>query len=85
LTDSGGITEETTVMNVPCMTLRNSTERPETCDIGTNILVGNDTKKIANTFKILYSGNWKQGQVPKLWDGKTASRIVNHLIEIYKL
>jgi UDP-N-acetylglucosamine 2-epimerase (non-hydrolysing) len=85
LTDSGGITEETTVMNVPCMTLRNSTERPETCDIGTNILVGNDSKKIANTFKILYSGNWKQGQVPKLWDGKTASRIVNHLIEIYKL
>jgi UDP-N-acetylglucosamine 2-epimerase (non-hydrolysing) len=85
LTDSGGITEETTVMNVPCITLRNSTERPETCEIGTNVLVGTNPDKIENAFEVLLSGNWKQGQIPELWDGKAAERIVNHLIEIYKL
>lgn len=85
LTDSGGITEETTVMNVPCITLRDSTERPETCDIGTNVLVGNDTHKIETAFKKLLSGNWKQGQTPELWDGKAAKRIVDCLVEIYSL
>ena len=85
LTDSGGITEETTVMNVPCITLRDSTERPETCALGTNILVGNDSGKIEAAFKILLSGSWKQTVIPKLWDGHAAERIVNHLIEIYKL
>src|SRR5690606_7553328 len=83
LTDSGGITEETTVMNVPCMTLRNSTERPETCEIGTNVLVGNNPKKIADAFNKLYAENWNQGEIPERWDGKTAHRIVNHLMEIY--
>ena len=82
ITDSGGITEEATVMNVPCMTLRDSTERPETCDIGTNILVGNDSEKIAKAFKILFSGTWKQGEIPELWDGNAAKRIVHHLISI---
>lgn len=85
LTDSGGITEETTVMNVPCITLRDSTERPETCDIGTNILVGNDTVKIEAAFKGLLSGHWKESKIPELWDGKAAKRIVNHLVEIYNL
>jgi len=85
LTDSGGITEETTVMNVPCITLRDNTERPETCEIGTNVLVGNDLKKIENAFKKLLNGTWKQGQAPELWDGKSAVRIVNHLVEIYQL
>lgn len=85
LTDSGGITEETTVMNVPCITLRNSTERPETCQIGTNVLVGTNPDKIKNAFKILLSGKWKQGSIPELWDGKTAKRIVDYLVEIYKL
>jgi UDP-N-acetylglucosamine 2-epimerase (non-hydrolysing) len=85
LTDSGGITEETTVMNVPCITLRNSTERPETCELGTNVLVGNDSNKISEAFKKLYSGQWRQGNIPDLWDGKAAQRIVNYLIEIYKL
>ncbi len=85
LTDSGGITEETTVMNVPCITLRESTERPETCDIGTNVLVGNDPKKIEETFEALLSKTWKEGQIPELWDGKAAERIVDHLVEIYKL
>jgi UDP-N-acetylglucosamine 2-epimerase (non-hydrolysing) len=82
LTDSGGITEETTVMNVPCITLRDSTERPETCDIGTNVLVGSDPKKIEAAFKTLMSGHWKTGQIPELWDGHAAKRIVNHLLEI---
>ena len=85
LTDSGGITEETTVMNVPCITLRENTERPETCEIGTNVLVGNDTAKIAEAFRELLSGNWKQGQIPELWDGNAAERIVEQLVKIYQL
>lgn len=85
LTDSGGITEETTVMNVPCITLRDSTERPETCDIGTNVLVGNNSDKIETAFKNLLSGKWKQGQTPELWDGKAAKRITDCLVEIYSL
>ena len=85
LTDSGGITEEATVMNVPCITLRDSTERPETCEIGTNVLVGTNPDKISNAFKILLSNKWKEGSIPELWDGKAAKRIVNHLVEIYKL
>ncbi|WP_242203351.1 non-hydrolyzing UDP-N-acetylglucosamine 2-epimerase [Aestuariivivens insulae] len=84
ITDSGGITEETTVLNVPCITLRDTTERPETCDLGTNILVGNDIEKIKSAFKTLFAGTWKQGTVPKLWDGHTAERIVNHLTTIFK-
>ncbi|WP_223032308.1 non-hydrolyzing UDP-N-acetylglucosamine 2-epimerase [Hanstruepera marina] len=85
ITDSGGITEEATVMKVPCITLRENTERPETCEIGTNILVGSDNKKIENAFKTLLSNKWKQGQTPELWDGNSANRIVNHLVEIYNL
>ncbi|MCK7589539.1 UDP-N-acetylglucosamine 2-epimerase (non-hydrolyzing) [Subsaxibacter sp. CAU 1640] len=85
LTDSGGITEETSVMNVPCITLRENTERPETCEIGTNVLVGNDKNKIEQAFAQLLSGNWKKGQIPELWDGNAAKRIVEHLIKIYKL
>ena len=76
LTDSGGITEETTVMNVPCITLRDNTERPETIDIGTNELIGTDPKKIKPALEKLLSGDWKQGQVPEKWDGKAAERIV---------
>ncbi len=85
LTDSGGITEETTVMNVPCITFRDSTERPETCEIGTNILVGNDANKIEVSFKNLMSNNWKQGRVPELWDGHAAKRIIDSLVELYSL
>lgn len=85
LTDSGGITEETTVMNVPCITLRENTERPETCEIGTNVLVGNDPKKIADSFNELLSGHWKKGGIPELWDGKAAERIISYLIKIYQL
>lgn len=79
ITDSGGISEETTVMNVPCITLRNSTERPETIEIGTNELVGTDPDKIKLAMLKIISGNWKKGSVPKFWDGLTADRIVRHI------
>ncbi|WP_417200953.1 non-hydrolyzing UDP-N-acetylglucosamine 2-epimerase [Bizionia sp.] len=85
ITDSGGISEETTIMNVPCVTLRENTERPETCEIGTNILVGKDPIKIENAFKTLFSGTWKQAQVPALWDGHAADRIISQLIKTYHL
>lgn len=82
ITDSGGITEETTVMHVPCLTLRDNTERPETCEIGTNMLVGTDPKYIAPAMDILFSGNWKKSSIPELWDGHAAERIVNLLLNI---
>lgn len=79
VTDSGGITEETTVMGVPCMTLRNNTERPETCEMGTNELIGTDPKNIRPAMERLFAGNWKKGCIPPLWDGQTAKRIVEIL------
>jgi len=82
ITDSGGITEETTVMNVPCMTLRNNTERPETVEFGTNELLGVDPRAIAPAMKKLFSGKWKKGSTPYLWDGKSAERIVRHLVQL---
>ena len=84
LTDSGGITEETTVMGVPCFTLRDNTERPETVEMGTNELIGTDPSAIAPALKKLFDGEWKKGKVPELWDGKTAERIINHLIDIFQ-
>jgi UDP-N-acetylglucosamine 2-epimerase (non-hydrolysing) len=81
ITDSGGITEETTVMNVPCMTLRDNTERPETIELGTNELIGVNPKAIGPALAKLFSGNWKEGKIPPMWDGKTAKRIVQHLIK----
>ncbi|WP_242916768.1 non-hydrolyzing UDP-N-acetylglucosamine 2-epimerase [Pontibacter liquoris] len=83
ITDSGGITEETTVMGVPCMTLRNSTERPETCTLGTNELLGSDPQALKQALDRLYAGNWKKGSIPPLWDGQTAKRIVAHICEIF--
>ncbi len=80
ITDSGGITEETTVLKVPCMTLRDNTERPETITIGTNELVGTNPKNIAPFMKKLHKGKWKTGDIPHLWDGKTAERIVDDLL-----
>ncbi|MEM9544418.1 MAG: UDP-N-acetylglucosamine 2-epimerase (non-hydrolyzing) [Bacteroidota bacterium] len=76
VTDSGGITEETTVLGIPCMTLRNSTERPETVTQGTNEIVGTNPEDIVPYLKKLISGAWKSGSIPELWDGKTADRIV---------
>lgn len=80
LTDSGGITEETTVMGVPCLTLRDNTERPETIHIGTNELIGTDPANIAPALKKLMAGEWKQGGVPEKWDGMAAERIVEVLV-----
>jgi UDP-N-acetylglucosamine 2-epimerase (non-hydrolysing) len=80
ITDSGGITEETTVMGIPCMTLRNNTERPETITEGTNELLGTDPKAISLAMQKLFSGNWKQGRIPHLWDGNTATRIIDKLL-----
>lgn len=79
ITDSGGITEETTVMGVPCLTLRDNTERPETCTLGTNVLVGSDPKNICPVLEKLFRNEWKKGIVPPLWDGKAAERIINVL------
>lgn len=79
ITDSGGITEETTVMGVPCMTLRNSTERPETVSLGTNELVGTDPQNLKPHLDRLFEGRWKKGSIPELWDGKTGPRIVKEL------
>ncbi len=83
ITDSGGITEETTVMGIPCMTLRDNTERPETITTGTNELVGTNPDAIPGHLKKLLSGDWKTGGVPEMWDGKTAVRIVKSLISLY--
>ena len=79
MTDSGGIQEETTALGIPCLTLRNTTERPITVTQGTNTMVGNDDKKVTEeAFRIL-DGKGKKGTCPELWDGKTAERIVKVL------
>ena len=79
LTDSGGIQEETTALQVPCLTLRENTERPVTIDIGTNVLVGLAPERILTEADRVLSGKAKRGQVPELWDGKAAQRIVKIL------
>ncbi|MDI6780763.1 MAG: UDP-N-acetylglucosamine 2-epimerase (non-hydrolyzing) [bacterium] len=80
LTDSGGIQEETTVLGIPCLTLRENTERPVTVEIGTNIVIGIDQKRILEESKKLINGDKKQGAIPKYWDGNAAGRIVEILL-----
>jgi UDP-N-acetylglucosamine 2-epimerase (non-hydrolysing) len=75
VTDSGGVTEEATVMGIPCMTLRDTTERPETVTMGTNELIGTDPAALVQAFEKVHQGKWKQGTIPPLWDGKTGERI----------
>jgi len=82
VTDSGGITEETTVMGVPCITLRDNTERPETCTIGTNELIGTNPDAVAPALKKLFAGEWKKGAIPPLWDGHTSDRIIDILASL---
>lgn len=82
VTDSGGITEETTVMGVPCITLRDNTERPETCTVGTNELIGTDPAAVKPALDKLYAGEWKKGAIPELWDGHAAERIVEILANL---
>ncbi|MDW6020972.1 UDP-N-acetylglucosamine 2-epimerase (non-hydrolyzing) [Mesorhizobium sp. BAC0120] len=79
ITDSGGVTEETTVMGVPCITLRSTTERPETVSIGTNELIGTDPDQLQPTLDRLFQGRWKHGRIPEKWDGRAAERIIAEL------
>jgi len=81
LTDSGGIQEETTVLNIPCLTLRDSTERPITIKYGTNVLVKDDPKKIVSEAHNVLMGKSKKGSCPHMWDGRSADRIVKVLVE----
>ncbi|MFQ6048292.1 MAG: non-hydrolyzing UDP-N-acetylglucosamine 2-epimerase [Phycisphaerae bacterium] len=81
LTDSGGIQEETTVLKVPCLTLRDNTERPVTTEIGSNQVVGTDTETIVAAYRQIIGGAWREAQVPPLWDGQAAERIVAVLLE----
>lgn len=83
LTDSGGIQEETTALGVPCITLRESTERPITADEGTNTIVGTDPVKIREVFSTVMAGGGKGGRVPEYWDGRAAERIVAAIGERY--
>lgn len=82
ITDSGGLQEEATVLGVPCITLRNNTERPITCEVGTNTIVGNDGDKIRRHALAILSGDIPPGKVPEKWDGKAAERIVRILAEL---
>ena len=75
ITDSGGIQEETTYLGVPCLTLRHNTERPITEELGTNILVGNDTARLRIELSKILAGNAKRGTIPPLWDGQASERI----------
>ncbi len=80
LTDSGGIQEETTVLGIPCLTMRPNTERPITCTMGTNILVGTDPRNIVKGATAVLGGRVRAGAIPEKWDGKAAERIVDVLL-----
>jgi UDP-N-acetylglucosamine 2-epimerase (non-hydrolysing) len=83
LSDSGGIQEETSVLGVPCLTLRENTERPITVELGSSELVGNDPERIREAWGRLMAGAWKPASPIPLWDGHTAERIVRHLRDVW--
>lgn len=83
ITDSGGISEETTVLNVPCFTMRDNTERPETQSIGTNTLVGTSVEKLETIFGNFLKNGPKKGGIPELWDGRASERIVDILLSTW--
>ena len=79
LTDSGGMQTETAVLDIPCLTMRENTERNETTQAGTNTLVGNDTQLIVGESMKILDGNGKTGSYPEIWDGRAAQRIAETL------
>lgn len=85
LTDSGGIQEETTYLGIPCITMRESTERPVTVDVGTNILTGPDPEKVLEVIDDILAGKAKKGRIPEFWDGQTAVRIADTLEKVSNL
>lgn len=82
VTDSGGVQEESTALDVPCVTVRPNTERPVTIDEGTNELMELDVDLICDAADRALAGNWKKGRIPKFWDGKAANRIAEHLASV---
>jgi len=85
LTDSGGIQEETTALQVPCLTLRANTERPSTVELGTNAIVGDDLELAGKMVERILRGNWKKGTVPPLWDGHAARRVVDAVVSVLEV
>lgn len=83
ITDSGGIQEETTALKIPCLTLRESTERPVTETIGSNTVIGLDMELLLKSVEKIMNGNYKKGKIPKYWDGKASTRIVKKLDELF--
>jgi UDP-N-acetylglucosamine 2-epimerase (non-hydrolysing) len=82
ITDSGGVQEETTVLGIPCITLRLNTERPETITVGTNELIGDNLDKLKDALNKIESGIWKKGNRPDRWDGNTSRRIVDTFLKL---
>ena len=82
LTDSGGLQDETTFLGIPCLTIRDNTERPVTVEIGTNVLTGSNPDRILAEFDTIMKGNFKTGRIPYLWDGSTAQRVVEQLFKL---
>lgn len=80
VTDSGGLQEESTALNVPCLTMRDNTERPVTCDEGTSTLIGNCADKLRMHLQQVLDGSYRKGKCPELWDGKASERIVKVLL-----
>ena len=76
VTDSGGIQEETTFLGIPCLTMRENTERPSTVSVGTNLLIGSDLDRLKVELENIAAGRFKKGSPPPLWDGRAAERIV---------
>ena len=79
ITDSGNVAEEATFLGIPCITLNTYAEHPETWRVGTNELVGEDPSALARAMDTLMKGEWKKGELPERWDGRTAERIVQIL------
>ena len=84
ITDSGGIQEETTYRKIPCLTLRPNTERPSTIEVGSNKLMKFDLEKIKDEIESIEKGEFKNGQIPPLWDGKATMRITDKIVELFR-